>query len=186
MPRVRIRKRKGLPHWEADSAIYFVTFRLADSLPQSVISTLELSRGSGADEERRKFREAESWLDGRVGACHLRKTEVAKLVAEALRKFDDYRYRLFAWCIMPNHVHSVFQPYAPYQLASILHSWKSYTALSANRLLSRSGAFWQREYYDHLIRDGNQLGKAIRYTAENPMKAQLRNWEWIYVANDWT
>jgi putative transposase len=112
--------------------------------------------------------------------------EVAQLVADTLRKFDDSRYRLFAWCIMPNHVHSVFQPYEPYRLASILHSWKSYSAASANNILKRSGPFWQREYYDYLIRNGDQLDRAIRYTAENPVRAKLKNWKWVYVSKDWT
>jgi REP element-mobilizing transposase RayT len=186
MPRVRIRKRKRLPHWEADEAIYFVTFRLADSLPQSVLASLESIRESGIEGARKQFRETESCLDRGVGACHLRVMEVAQLVADTLRKFDDSRYRLFAWCIMPNHVHSVFQPYEPYRLASILHSWKSYSAASANNILKRSGPFWQREYYDHLIRNGDQLDRAIRYTAENPVRAKLKNWKWVYVSKDWT
>ena len=185
MPGVRIRKRKRLPHWEADEAIYFVTFRLADSLPQSVLASLQSIRGSDTEGARKKFRETESWLDRGVGACYLRIMEVAELVAGTLRKFDHSRYRLFAWCIMPNHVHSVFQPHAPYRLAQILHSWKSYSALGANEILTRSGPFWQREYYDHLIRNGDQLARTIRYTAENPMRAKLKDWKWVYVSKNW-
>ena len=87
---------------------------------------------------------------------------------------------------MPNHVHVVFQPKEPNKLAEILHSWKSYSAQRANMILSRRGALWQREYYDHLIRDGKQLDRAIRYTAENPLKANLKNWPWVYVARNLT
>src|SRR6266849_7007927 len=171
MPVLRIRKRKRLPHWEADGAVYFVTFRLADSLPQSVLASPEFTCGQGTEAARKRFRAAERGLDRGAGACYLRVTEVAALVANTLEKFAGSRYRLFAWCIMPNHVHTVFQPYCPYKLAPILHSWKSYSALSANKILNRSGPFWQREYYDHLIRNGDQLARAIRYTAENPIKA---------------
>jgi REP element-mobilizing transposase RayT len=87
---------------------------------------------------------------------------------------------------MPNHVHVVVQPRDLFGLAWILHSWKSYSGQMANRLLGRRGAFWQREYYDHLIRDGEELGKAIRYTAENPVEAGLADWRWVWVAADWS
>ena len=125
-------------------------------------------------------------LDRGAGACYLRRPEIAELVAQALRKFDDERYRLLSWCVMPNHVHVVFQPWAPFALQHILHSWKSYSALQANALLKRTGRFWQREYYDHLIRDGAELGRAVRYTVENPINARLRDWRWTYVAQDWS
>ncbi len=82
---------------------------------------------------------------------------------------------------MPNHVHVVFQPLAGHGLADILHSWKSFTAKKANRLLGRLGEFWQREYYDHLIRDGEEFQRIVRYVGENPRRAGLRNWPWVEV-----
>jgi REP element-mobilizing transposase RayT len=89
------------------------------------------------------------------------------------------RYRLFAWCVMPNHVHAIMQPHREWTLASILHSWKSFTAIKANRLLKRTGPFWQEEYYDHIVRRGEDFTRIIRYVLENPAKAGLRNWPWV-------
>jgi len=63
-----------------------------------------------------------------------------------------------------------------------LHAWKSFTGVEINRQLSRSGVLWQKEYYDHLIRNGEQLKRAIRYTAENPAKAGMREWPYVYVS----
>jgi REP element-mobilizing transposase RayT len=120
------------------------------------------------------------------GGLPSEKTGSRRLGGNTLRRFDGEKYRLFAWCLMPNHVHVVVQPIASFRLAEILHSWKSYSGQMANRMLRRTGAFWQREYYDHLIRDGDELGKAIRYTAENPVKARLVDWPWVYVAKDWS
>jgi REP element-mobilizing transposase RayT len=74
-------------------------------------------------------------------------------VADALRHFDGERYRLVAWCVMPNHVHAVVQPAAGHVLEEIVHSWKSFTAHQANKLLGRTGPFWMAEAYDHLVRD---------------------------------
>jgi REP element-mobilizing transposase RayT len=177
--------------------VYFVTFRLVDSLPQSVLEAFKAERADilttakqqGRDlsptEQKRLeklFSERiESHLDAGTGACHLAKPAIAKMVAEALRHFDGSRYRLFAWCVMPNHAHVVFQPLGGHALADILHSWKSFTANQANRVLGRRGEFWRREYYDHLVRDEDDFARIVRYVAENPLKAKLRDWLWVEV-----
>ncbi len=123
----------------------------------------------------------EQYLDSGAGSCSLRVTQIAAIVAETLRRFDEKRYRLFAWCVMPNHVHAVVRVFPTHQLAEVLHSWKSYTAKEANRVLRTHGAFWQREYYDHLLRDEAEFERAVNYVAENPFKAGLRNWGWVWV-----
>jgi REP element-mobilizing transposase RayT len=187
MPNGKIRSRGHLPHWEEDHAVYFVTFRLADSLPKSALASLQLKYGNDPQDNNKKARDVERLLERSHGACYLKEPAIADLVADALRKFDGSRYRLFAWCIMPNHVHVVFQPILSFRLEDILHSWKSYTAKEANKNLKRQGeGFWQREYFDHLIRDGKQLDRAIRYTAENAMKAGMKDWRWVYVSTNLT
>ena len=98
-----------------------------------------------------------------------------------MHHFDDKRYRLFAWCVMPNHVHAVVRILPGHALAEVIHSWKSFTAKRANELLGLNGHFWQREYYDHLLRDERQLEHAIHYVAQNPEKANLKNWRWVWV-----
>ncbi|MEO5958988.1 MAG: transposase [Opitutaceae bacterium] len=103
-----------------------------------------------------------------------------------MRHFSGSRYTLHAWCVMPNHVHAVLRPTAPHTLDAILRSWKSYTAHEANHLLDRSGPFWQRESYDHWIRDDADLAHCCRYTEENPVKAGLSRtpgeWPWSSAA----
>ena len=184
MPVSHIRNRGYLPHLESEHGIYFVTFRLADSLPQPVLHDLQLRELSKSRDERHLSLEIEDYLDRGVGSCCLSAPGIAELVASAMRKFDKDRYRLLAWCVMPNHVHTVFQPFSGHELADILHSWKSFTGKIIQRRLSSEGALWQKEYYDHLIRDGEQLARAIRYTAENPERAGLRDWPYIYVSEE--
>ena len=65
-------------------------------------------------------------------------------------------------------------------LPDLLHSWKSFTAKAANRLLKRAGEFWQQEYYDHLIRDAGDYAHAMRYLLENPAAVGLRDWPWVW------
>jgi len=191
-----IHRRKGhnLPHWTKQGATYAVTFRLADSLPSHVLHTwkqeredivrqaMEQGRSLTIHEERELYRlhtsRIEAFLDSGQGACHLSKTEIASLVHEALRHFDGRRYDLIAWCIMPNHVHVVVHPFEDYDLAGILHSWKSFTAKQVNTLLGETGTFWQEEYYDHLIRDEEDFKNQVNYVLENPEKADLQDWPW--------
>jgi REP element-mobilizing transposase RayT len=181
----QIRNRGRLPHWETEHGIYFVTVRLADSLPKSVVASLQARFANDGAAIRKKSREIEKYIDVGIGACYFRMPAIASLIADTLRHFDGVRYRLFAWCIMPNHLHVVFQPQGRFRLEEILHSWKSYSAQVANKQLGRCGQpFWQREYYDHLIQDGEQFRRAVRYTAENPLKAGLTDWRWVYVAED--
>jgi REP element-mobilizing transposase RayT len=98
-----------------------------------------------------------------------------------LRHFDEQRYRLFAWCIMPNHVDVVLELFPGHHLSNIVHSWKSFTAKRAQRITGVDGSFWQREYYDHLIRNDAELERVVRYTAQNPIRAGLHNWPWAWV-----
>ena len=96
------------------------------------------------------------------------------LVAGAVTFFDGERYDLHAWVVMPNHVHAVFWPRPGHTLSSIEHSWKSFTANEANKLLSRAGEhFWQKESYDHWIRDDEEHARLCAYVADNPVKAKL-------------
>jgi menaquinone-specific isochorismate synthase len=194
---LKIRDRGRLPRWDKDNATYFITFRLADSLPKSVPERIDserqaivktaigLGRDLSADEHRRIQRLStpviERFLDRGAGACHFQNFAIAGEVANALRYFDEKRYRLFAWCVMPNHVHVVVRLFSGQTLATVVHSWKSFTAKYANQILGSHGAFWQREYYDHLIRDEEEFERSVRYVSENPAKARLHNWRWVWV-----
>ena len=193
-----LRDRGYLPHWERQGATYLVTFRLADSLPQSVLASYKaerqalLAKAQAGGKTLSDAEQAQSnglfsfriqrYLDSGKGACDLANPAIGEIVAQALRHFRGSRYHLYAWCIMPNHVHAVLEPIAPHALASILHSWKSFTANQAHQILRRQGAFWQREYYDHQIEDERTLWRLIEYVAQNPNKAGLEDWRWVEVS----
>ncbi|HMD30319.1 MAG TPA: transposase [Candidatus Acidoferrales bacterium] len=195
-----VRSRGYLPHWETANAIYFVTFRLADSLPRELVFQLRRERqaienasqtgtSTAADTARlHKLRtilkKAERCLDDGLGECRMRDPGIAQTVADAIRHFEGKRYRLMAWCVMPNHVHVVFSPMGAHTLQAILHSWKSFSAQAANKRLGRTGAFWQREYFDHLVRNEASLAKIVRYVQNNPRRAGLRDWPWVEVISD--
>jgi REP element-mobilizing transposase RayT len=164
--------RGYLPHFDSPETIQFVTFRLADSLPVAVAQMLTHRE----DEVHRIERD----LDTGFGACWLRRAEIASLVQQALLHFDGTRYRLLAWCVMPNHVHVVVEMVDSDPLGDIVRSWKSFTARKANKQLGRSAAFWHADYFDRYMRNEEHLGQTIEYVEQNPVKAGL-----IDIAADW-
>ena len=169
-----------LPHWEQDGATVFVTFRLADSIPQE-----KLNQWRGEEEEwtllhpqpwdeetqlrhdRAFALEREKWLDRGYGECLLKKPQVRAIVGSSLRHFDGVRYRLYAYVVMPNHVHAVFMPLGGRTVKEIVHSWKSFTAHEINVTLRRSGSVWQGEYFDRYVRDVQHFGRVMRYVKHN-------------------
>src|SRR6185369_3028655 len=110
-----------LPHWQQEGAVYCVTFRLGDSVPQRLLTQWRDERERWLKQHPPPWTEAvereyhaqfttarERWLDAGHGACVLRQAECAGVVAEALRHFEDVRCRQLSWVIMPNHVHALF------------------------------------------------------------------------------
>ena len=200
MPELRIKKRFGsyLPHWTEKGGVYSVAFRLVDSVPQERLEEWRSERSFIVEEARRakrrlsademtrmralKEQRTEQYLDLGHGECWLRRDDIAEAVADALRHFDGERYRLFTWCIMPNHVHVVFQALKEWKPSQILHSWKSFTAKEANKILGRTGAFWQIEYYDHLIREKDDFFRTVEYVWSNPEQSGHKSWKWRWKA----
>ncbi len=127
-------------------------------------------------------RRIEEYLDAGHGECWLRQPEIARLVEDTLVLFDPKRYRLLAWCIMPNHVHALVETKEGFPLVDVLHSWKSFTSGEANKLLRRRGEFWQREYLDRYIRNATHYENVVAYIEENPVKARLARFktDWLW------
>jgi putative transposase len=172
-------ERGYLPHRDEPGLTQFVTFRLTDCFPESLRSEWEHLFKIEDDQKRRT--ELESYLDKGRGECHLHHLEIAQLVEEAIRFFHGERYGLRAWVVMPNHVHALFNVEAA-SMAEILESWKKHTAIKANRLLNRRGAFWQADYWDTFMRNAEQERKSVSYIENNPTKAKLvldpKEWPW--------
>lgn len=178
---------RHLPHWEQPSSIYFVTFRLADSIPSSAIAEMQAKKrlwelrhpGPLTPREQDEYHHAftrpiHHWLDQGLGSCLLHNPDCSSIVATAITFFDHQRYHLDEWVIMPNHVHILLHTIAPWDLPTILHSWKSYSSHQINKHLQTTGSIWQDETYDHLIRSQEELDRVRRYIKANPKKARIK------------
>jgi putative DNA methylase len=160
---------RKLPHLDGEQMAQFVTFRLADSMPQAVLDKWREECEDDVDFRKR----IEKYLDAGYGSCWLGIPEVAKVVADAMKFFDGKRYELRAWVIMPNHGHMLIVLRPGEHLPGIMHSIKSYSAKEANKLLGRTGQFWQHESFDRYIRSRKHFVAVVKYIEENPVKAGL-------------
>ena len=158
-----------LPHWTPEGKDLFLTWRLHGSLPaHRYVPPHGLSSG-------RAFVCLDRYLDRATqGPTWLRRPDVADLCVRALHYGDEVlnHYRLQAWVVMPNHVHLLISPLT--ELAKILHSIKGFTARRANQILGRVGLpFWQKEFFDHWIRNERGRERVRAYIEGNPVTAGL-------------
>jgi type I restriction enzyme R subunit len=197
----------NLPHWSQTGATHFVTFRLADALPRSVVNKwyerrrvwlakrnihptdsnwFQTLSADDRHEYRRSFGKAfENLMDEGFGEALLQKPDVARLLVDTLKFFNGERYLLGDFVIMPNHVHLLAVPREEFPLNKTLHSWKSFSAKRINSHLDRTGPLWQHESFDHIVRHRGQLQRLRDYIADNPRKANLAAGSYIHQKAEW-
>jgi REP element-mobilizing transposase RayT len=197
--------RNRLPHWQPPGGTFFVTYRLAGSLPKHVVTEM----AHEAREEIALYKQYFIWSEAQarqvaisqetfasidllldipsIGPTWLKQPEVAQIVMDSWLHLNEGDLTLYALCIMSNHVHVLLSlPEESNQpLHKIMQRHKSYTAKMANRQLGRSGPFWQKESYDHLVRHEKSFWKIFQYILDNPVKARLvgdwQEWPWTWV-----
>ena len=204
--------RRNLPHWRHEGCTYFVTFRLADSIPRRILLAWEEERKSwlvahgipdglrGTDFsrrylevdlrvrrafERRQAHRLHVELDRGQGSCLLARTAVRDALRDALRHFHGERCWCGDWVIMPNHVHWLATPMPGWKLESILNSIKGFVSAQATSRGEKTGRLWQTESYDRLVRNREELGIFRKYIADNPGKAHLAAGQFELYRADW-
>lgn len=173
--------RQNLPHFTPNDSPYFVTFRLANTLPMDLLRTKKLQSDAGTI----SFREYDRLLDRAESGDHwLKDPRLAKVVMDAMHFHEHTRYTLWAYTVMSNHGHVMLSLNDGERLWDVLRMIKSFTARQCNDLLRRQGAFWQHESYDHVVRQ-NEFAKTIFYILRNPVAAglvdRIADWPYSYV-----
>jgi REP element-mobilizing transposase RayT len=193
---------RKLPHWQPPEQTFFITYRLAGSLPVSVINSLkqnytdERNRPENHSPEKKELlREAyflgfENELEKNLNEPHWLKDErIAPVIMDSLLFNDNKQYRLWCACLMSNHAHIMLStlPGSPL-LNVILQNHKKFTARQSNIILGRSGPFWAEESFDTMIRDNAHFYRTVNYCIQNPVKAglvrQWFEWKWTYIHPD--
>ena len=171
-----IYNRGYLPHWDFKGALQAITFLLADSVPSKVIRTWKLELSSMPDDKERQrelHRRIAKYEDVGHGEALLAIPQVAEIVQNKFIVGHPAMYTLIEWCVMPNHVHVMVKLAPGSHLSEIIRIWKGGSSIEINRLLGRSGALWQREYYDRFVRDMDHYHDCRAYIRNNPVKAGL-------------
>lgn len=196
---------RNLPHLQPGGGCFFVTFRLKDSIPliklaqlKEKYENLQVTKRNQAIQyklQKRFFGEYDQLLDAiESGPTYLKQPTIAQIVQQEIHQFDSKWYDLLAYTIMPNHVHLLVDTSLQLvegkvmennvYLHKIMNQIKGATARKANLALNTNGKFWQRESYDHLVRDDKELLNIIGYIVENPVKAGFvtdwENWKYTY------
>ncbi len=100
------------------------------------------------------------------------------------------RTRLHAFVVMPNHLHGIVEicsklgrssaaplrgnlAVAPGSLGAIVRSFKAAATRQTRGELKWNGLLWERNYFEAVVRDGEEFSNAVRYIEENPAR-----WEW--------
>jgi putative transposase len=173
---------RRLPHWSQAGTITFITWRTWDSIPDKVLRQWQAERaawlqGHGINPTEEDWAARLRQLDAKLiqefqlmlsdrwndhldechGACVLRRPELAKVVADSIRHFDGDRYQVTDFVVMPNHVHVLVAFPNDEAMLKQCESWKHFTATRINRILRRSGRFWQQDGFDHLVRSEEQF-----------------------------
>ena len=204
--------RRHLPHWRQAGATYFVTFRLADSIPRSILLQWREERSlwlkahgitDGIPEEDRvkryavipekerkrveqnDARQLHIELDRCHGCCLLRLAANAEILQQALLHFHGQRIGLGDFVIMPNHVHLLVQPFEGYPLEEWLQSVKSYASRRFDKQSMIEGKVFQQESYDRIVRNRDELEAYRKYIANNGTKADLSESEYRHHRCDW-
>jgi putative transposase len=202
--------RRNLPHFHPENQILFITYRLAGSVPAYLLNKLRKNlneemlilkkRFTCESLEKKKkdlrlkyFYKLDDIVDQNPNNIdYLSDERIATLVMNKFFEFDNLRYELYSFCVMPNHVHLVINNNVKFEIsksnkkgatkdlkvADTLRLIKGSTARNSNKILSRGGKFWQSESFDRVIRNKKELLNTLTYVIYNPVKAGL--------VNDWT
>ena len=180
------RHEANLPHWEQGEACIFVTFHLADSMPHAKLLQWQEERDEWLAVHRKPWTLQEQneysasfgtrlskWLDQGFGSQILGQERIREVVWNALLHFDHDRYEMYAFVIMPTHVHALFGLLGDSRLEDVMQTWKSFSSKKINALMSREGTLWQKEYWDRLVRSREHFFHVVNYIRRNPGEAYV-------------
>jgi REP element-mobilizing transposase RayT len=182
--------KRNLPHLYYNDGIYFITYRLYDSIHPDALKQLQekLKQNQKLHPHKQKklFKQYDELLDKSESKIqYLTQPEILDICKSSIHFYDGKEYKLICYCIMPNHIHLVFELINKEKIiGDIIGSIKKFSGRNANLALKRKGKFWQYESFDRLVRDDVELYFTIRYALMNPVNAGLvtdwKEWKGTY------
>ena len=181
-----VRFQNRLPHWQQDRGACFITFRMTDSIPSELLTHWRRERDAWMLKNPKPWSPEiemvyhtqfssrfDRWMDEGRGSCLLGDPLIAAILSEILEHGSPDDYLLHSWVIMPNHVHLLISLNSGQEISRMVAGWKRFSATRINKIAGRTGSFWQKDYFDRLIRDWDHFINVSRYIRNNPKKAKL-------------
>lgn len=162
----------NLPHWAQRNAVQFITCRLADSLPQEKLDEYRNLRQRLYYEGNKELWSVEVqqmvdrivyWLCKGYGEMILRDAAVRDIVVKTIDFWNNKRYQLLAYVIMPNHLHMLLTPAVEEDMYLTLRDFKHYTTREINRYLNRRGSVWHSDSFDRMPRNNKEYNRYLGY-----------------------
>ena len=197
-------RQRNLPHLERSGASYFITWRLAGTIPSELLETLRFQtqalrgraqdvtnnpekRQQASDEHKRLFAQFERHLDsGSTGPKWLTDPRMAEIVCDVIKDQTAFA-SIDCFTVMSNHVHILFTPIDPHTAREVLKRIKQITAFHCLKISHSIAPFWEGENYDHIVREG-EWDRILIYIIQNPVAAGLckhwRDWPYTYLAEE--
>ncbi|HVF72183.1 MAG TPA: transposase [Chthoniobacterales bacterium] len=133
------------------------------------------------------------WIDHPiyfVTTCTFRRMRVLTLTKVAPILVEEWRgarerhgWAIGRYVIMPDHVHFFCSPEMEAKpLATFLQAWKQWSSKRILLALKTTGALWQSEFFDHVLRSSESYSQKWGYVRDNPVRAGLvsdaEDWPW--------
>ncbi|NEQ54943.1 MAG: transposase [Leptolyngbya sp. SIO3F4] len=128
-----------------------------------------------------------NWCYHITTRCNNRDFRLTQFVCKSVLLFaikrcqHKYGFKLYGLCIMSNHVHYLLEPLQSEDLPKIMHWLNWFTAMCFNRLLNRTGHFWEKRYHSSGFpcTDYRRALNTLRYIHANPKAADMQS-GWFY------
>jgi putative transposase len=95
------------------------------------------------------------------------------LLRQTMRRVKDiYPFAMRAYVLLPEHLHLLIQVLGPTTISEVLHSIQRNFTLNYKRAhgIRRQTSLWQRGFWDHVIRNEQDLANHFHYIHYNPVK----------------
>ena len=106
------------------------------------------------------------------------------------KSLDLYGWAIGSYVVMPDHVHFFCtDATGATSLSRMIGAWKQWSAKELCTLLKKKAPFWQKEFFDHLLRSDESYSEKWNYVRQNPVRAGLveRTEDWKFTgAIDYT
>jgi REP element-mobilizing transposase RayT len=117
-------------------------------------------------------------MDQGLGECIFSQHEHCSELKRCILHFQNQRYFVGSFVIMPNHCYLLIRPTDGHKLEDLIGSIKGVTSRSINKARNTVGSIWQNESYDQIVRDTEHLYRVVQYIGNNPRKAGLSQSKW--------